>query len=288
MTFPILVTGATGNIGSQVVKQLVAKGVPVRAFVRSREKAAALEGPGVEIALGDLGQPKTIGTALKGIEKVFLLSPGGPRQVEWQGNVVEAAQRAGVKHIVKVAALGTAPDSPLSLARWHAQTEKQIEESGLAYTHLHPHSFMQNFVGMAPMIAQGNLYAPMKDGKISLVDVRDIAAVTVATLTEEGHEGKTYDITGPEALSYAEIAQKLSAVIGKEVTYVDILPEIARQGMLDMGFPEWLADDFIKLYEVFSAGYAAEISPVVAEVAKKAPITFDQFARDYARVFKGG
>ncbi len=138
---------------------------------------------------------------------------------------------------------------------------------------------MQNFLGMAPMIAQGNLYAPMKDGKISLV--------AAAVLTEPGHEGKTYDITGPEALSYADIANRLSEVIGKKVTYVDIPPEVAHKNMLDMGFPEWLADDFRVLYEVFSAGYAAEVSPVVAQVAKKEPITFSQFAQHYADVFKG-
>ena len=287
MTHPILVTGATGTVGREVLKQLVAKGAAVRAFVRSVEKGDALKGPNVEIAIGDLDQPDTLDSAMTGIDKVFLLSPGDPRQVELQGNAVRAAQRAGVKYMVKLAALGVAPESPFALARWHAQTEKQIEESGMAYTHLHPHSFMQNFLGMAPMIAEGNLYAPMKDGRISLVDARDIAAVAAATLTEPGHEGKTYDITGPEALSYADIAEKLSEVIGKKVTYVDISPEVARKNMLDMGFPEWLADDFKVLYEVFSAGYAAEVSPVVAEVANKEPITFGQFAQDYAGVFKG-
>ena len=137
------------------------------------------------------------------------------------------------------------------------------------------------------MIAQGNLYAPMKDGKISLVDVRDIAAVAAVVLTEAGHAGKTYDITGPEALSYADIAEKLAVAMGQKVTYVDIPLEVARQNMLAMGFPEWLADDFMVMYEVFSAGYAAEVSPVVAQVAKKEPITFSQFAQDYAAAFKG-
>ncbi len=283
----ILITGATGQVGSHVVRQLSTEGKQFRALVRSQEKAAAMDAPSVEAVIGDFSQSETLDAALTGIEKLFLLSVGSPDQVELQGNVIEAAQRAGVRHIVKLSILGTSPDAPTGLGRWHAQTEEQIRESGIAYTFLRPGSFMQNLMMSADTIkTQGAIYAPMRDGKFSPVDARDIAAVAVATLTEDGHKGKTYDITGPEAVSYADVAKKISAAIGKTVTYVDVPPEAARQGMLDAGLPEWVVDDLSILNEIYASGQAAEVSPVVAEVAKKEPITFDQFARDYAEAFK--
>ena len=287
MSNTILITGATGQVGSHVVRQLSTEGKQFRALVRSQEKAAAMDAPGAEAVIGDFSQPETLDAALIGVEKLFLLSVGFPNQVELQGNVVEAAQRAGVRHIVKLSALGTSPDAPTSLGRWHAQTEEQIRESGIAYTFLHPHSFMQNvMMSIGSIKAQGAIYAPIRDGKFSAVDARDIAAVAVATLTEDGHEGKTYDITGPEAISYTDIAEKLSTAIGKTVTYVNVPPEAARQGMLDAGLPEWLVDDLSILNEIYASGQAADVSSVVAGVAKKEPITLDQFARDYAEVFK--
>ena len=285
MASTILVTGATGNIGSQVVKQLSARGIAVRALVRNPEKAVDIAGPGVEIVAGDFDKPETLDAALKGIEKVFLVSAGDLHLVEQQGNVIQAAQRAHVRHIVKVGAIRL--NGPIAFVRWHAQTEQQILDADIAYTFLHPQVLMLNVLASASTIAaEGVLYAPMKDGKIGLVDVRDIAAVGVAALTENGHEGKTYEITGPELLSYADIATKLSKVLGKQVTYVDIPPEAARQGMLHMGMPQWLTDDVIALFGVLSEGHAAVVTNVVADIAKKQPISFDQFAHDYAQAFK--
>ncbi|MFQ5600100.1 MAG: NAD(P)H-binding protein, partial [Candidatus Krumholzibacteriia bacterium] len=135
----ILVTGATGTTGSEVVRQLAASRVPVRAFVRNPDKAAPLRALGVEIVVGDLDRPETLGPALEDVERLFLLSPADPSQVEQQGRAVEMAQRAGVQHIVKMSVLGADPDSPIALGRWHAQTEQHIEKSGLHFTHLRPH-----------------------------------------------------------------------------------------------------------------------------------------------------
>ena len=143
-------------------------------------------------------------------------SPLHPRQVAWQGNFVEAARRTGVVHIVKLSGLGTAPDSPLRSGRWHAQTERHIADAGLPFTYLHPPFFMQNLLRSAAAIAaQGVLVASMQAGKIAMVDARDVAAVAVAALTSDDHVGKTYTITGPEALSFQEVAQKLAAATGE-------------------------------------------------------------------------
>lgn len=284
----ILVTGATGTTGSEVVRQLAAADAPVRALVRNPERWEAIKAPGVEIAVGDLGKPDTLDDALRGVEKVFLLVPLEPGMLELQDNLVEVAKRAGVGHIVRMSAFGADAGSTVSIRRLHGRSDERLERSGVPSTVLRPHFFMQNFLGYAPSIAgAGSFYAPMGEGRIGLIDVRDIAAVAVRALTEPGHEGKTYVLTGPESLSFGEIAEKLSVATGKEVTYVDVPSAAARQGMVDAGLPEWLADVLVELYAVFAAGEGDAVTTVVADVAKKEPRTFDSFAADFAHLFKG-
>jgi uncharacterized protein YbjT (DUF2867 family) len=284
----ILITGATGTTGSALVKQLSKKGERVRAFVRNLDKAKALKGLNVELTKGDLSDVASIDAAMKGVDRVFVLSSFDPKQAELQGNVVKAAKRAGAKRIVKMGALGTAPDSHIGVARWHAQTEKEIEDSGLEYTHLHPSLFMQfSFVNAPTIKSHGAFYGSFRDGKISMVDARDIAAVAAVTLTEHGHAGKTYTITGPEALSMDDVAGKIGDAIGKTVKYVDVPPEASRKTMLENGMPDWFADDLLKLAEVFAAGHASEVVPTVEQVTGTKARSFDQFVKDFADAFKG-
>lgn len=285
----ILVTGATGTTGSEVVRQLAAARVPVRAFVRNAAAAAPLQLAGVEIVEGDLDRPESLEPALAGVRALFLLTPGDPRQVERQGRAVEAAQRAGVGHVVKLSALGAHVDASVSLLRWHGQTEREIEESGLAWTHLRPHYFMQNMLGFAGTIAtEGRFYAPMRDGKIGIVDTRDIAAVAVGALTAPAHQGKAYDITGPEALGFEELAAHIATATGRAATYVDVPPREAEKAMIAAGMPEWLADTMVGLYGIFGAGHASKITSVVQDVSGRPARTFAQFAREHVQVFRGG
>lgn len=286
----ILITGATGYIGSELVQQLKAAGTKVRMLVRNHQKAAALEGPGVEIVLGDFDKPETLDVAFAGVEKAFLLSSAGPDMVDLQGNFIQAAQRAGTRHVVKVSSGGIRVDgsSPVEDGRWHREVEKQLEESGVAWTHLRPSFFMQNIERyFAPTIKeQGAFYAPMGDTKAAMVDVRDIAAVAVTALTTPGHEGKAYVVTGPKALSLYEVAEKLSAALEKQVNYVDVpTPDYIKQ-MQDAGQPEWLITIMSELSLGLEAGGSAEVTNVVTEVAKKQPISFDQYLREYASAFK--
>jgi uncharacterized protein YbjT (DUF2867 family) len=282
----ILVTGATGNNGSEIVKQLSAAGIPVRALVRNPAKAAAIQGPGVQIIQGDLGKVETLEPALAGVDRILLCSSFAPDQVDVQGNLVKAARRAGNPHIVKFSVMAADPASPCQILSAHGQTEKQIEASGLPYTHLRPNSFMQNMLWMAQSIAQGSFALPAGDLRISTVDIRDIGAVAVKVLTGSGHEGKTYDITGPESLTYAEQAQKLSAVTGKPVQYVPISPQDFKNGMLQWGMQEWFADAMNALYASYT-GYQTAVTDVVARVGQKQPTTFDQFTRDFTGAFRG-
>ncbi len=288
MATTILITGATGTIGSALVRTLTAQGVPVRIFVRNLEKAAALAAPTVDVAQGDLTDPASIAAAMEGIETVFLLTAAGPDQRTWQGNVVQAAVDAEVKHIVKLSALGVSPDSPIKLARWHADVEQQIVDSGLGYTFLHPHSFMQNLLGsIEPIKHQGAFYGATRDGTFSAVDGRDVAAVAAVVVQDPApHQGQTYAITGPEALSSADMAAQLSEALGKPVQYVDLPPEAFQQALVDAGMPSWLAETLKDLHLLFASGHTAAVSPVVADLTGQPGISFAQFARDYADAFR--
>jgi uncharacterized protein YbjT (DUF2867 family) len=284
----ILITGATGTNGREIVKQLSAKGAQVRALVRNSSKAANLKELGVEIVEGDFDKPETLDAALKGTEKALMLPPTDLRAVELQRNFIEAAKRAGTKHIVKFSAMGADPDSPMHIGRWHGETEKLLEVSGIPFTHLRPNAFMQNMLGFAPTIAsQGVFYQPGGDAPVSHVDVRDIVAVAVKTLTEEGHTGKSYTITGSEALTFDQVAEKLSAAIGKPVKYVNVSPEDFKQSLMKWGQPDWLADTLNELYEMYRNGWGDEVTDVVTTVAKKQPISIDQFFQDHIQAFTG-
>ena len=284
----ILMVGATGLVGSATLRQLTARSVPVRALVRNAEKASTLAGPGVETVIGDLEQPASLDAALDGVTRALLISPLHPRQVEWQGNCVEVARRAGAVHIVKLSGLGTAPDSPLCSGRWHAQTERHIADAGLPFTYLHPPFFMQNLLRSAAVIAaQGVLLASMQAGKIAMVDARDVAAVAVAALTSDGHVGKTYTITGPEALSFQEVAQKLATATGRPVSYQNIPLASVRQEMVATGLPAWLVEVRMEFATALRDGYAAAVTGTVQAVTGQPARTLDAFAREHAALFRG-
>ena len=289
----ILITGATGNNGLEIVKLLSRMGVACRALVRTAEKSGVLANlPGVEVAYGDFAAPDTLASALDGIDRALLISAIDPKLPELQGNFIQAAKRAGVPYVVKFSGAWTMGGADLRewrFTRWHAEAEKILEDSGLAFTHLQPNQFMQVYLRFQPTIAaQGKFFAACKDARVSPVDIRDIAAVAAAVLTGSGHEGKSYVITGPESLTYTEIADKLSAALGKKVAYVDVSLDQARKTMIDSGSPQWYVDGQIEQFQVRLKGYQAAVTTVVSEVAKKQPIAFDQFAQNHAAYFRGG
>jgi uncharacterized protein YbjT (DUF2867 family) len=285
----ILVTGATGTTGREIVSELHKLGASgVRALVRDPARAAFIREAGFETTEGDFDRPETLGPALEGVERALLLTPPSPQTFEQQRAFVEAARRAGVHHVVKFSAVGADANAPEGFGKWHGQSEELLKSSGLAWTMLQPNFFMQNLLGQAEQIkSTGAVYQPGGDARASLIDTRDIAAVAARTLTEEGHEGQTYVLTGPAALSYHEVAAKLSEAAGRDIKYVPITPEQFREGALGAGLPEWLVSALERLNEIFASGQAAEVNDNVRRVGKKEPTTFDQFARDYAAAFKG-
>ncbi len=228
-----------------MIAALNAIGADVRALVHEESKAQGLRDAGVEVVIGDLDKPETLDAAFNGVDKVFLVTPVGPNQVSLARNAIAAAKRAGSPHIVRLSA-GAVKEMPGALPRvsaQHAEIDAELKASGLPYTLLRPHGFMQNTLMAAQTVAsEGVVYMAVKDAKMGIIDFRDIADVAAKVLTEAGHEGKTYGLTGPASISYHDIAAGLSKALGKEVKYVDVPLEAAREAMVGMGLPEWMAD----------------------------------------------
>jgi len=287
MNSRILVTGASGTIGSFVVDLLQEKGADFVALARSSEKAKSFNQKGIQTVIGDFADIESLNIAMEGIDKVFLLSVTSPEIPRLQGNVVDMARDKDIRHIVKVSALGASLDSKIGIARFHAQTEKHIRESGVPFTFLHPHSFMQNLIFDSGTIREQNaIYAQMRDGKIGMVDARDIAAVAVKALMHEGHEGKTYVLTGPQAISYYDIADTFTKALGKNVKYIPVTSVDARSAMLESDMPGWLVEDLVEISREHAAGHASEISPDVAMVTGRKGHTIEEFVNDFIHFFK--
>ena len=197
----ILVTGGTGLIGGEVLRRLSGAGVPARALTRNLKRAHTM--PGVAWVAGDLGKPESLPAAFDGATTLFLLTHYLEDMVELQHNAIAAARDAGVTHVVKVSAFAASDHSKAPIGRWHYQVEKELEESGLAWTFLRPHHFMQNLLAQAEYVKKdGAIYSPSGDGKIPYVDGRDVGTAAAVTLTTPGHVGKKYVLTGSEAISY--------------------------------------------------------------------------------------
>jgi uncharacterized protein YbjT (DUF2867 family) len=269
----ILIAGSTGKTGSALTKLLASRGVPVRAMVHSPGKAGELP-PGVDFVTGDFDEPLVLQWAMDDVDHAYLTTPPGERALEWQTNFIHAAKQAGVQHVVKLSMLGADPGSESRFQRMHAEGEKALEDSGIGWTHLRPNFFMQTVL----QYLQGDaFYAMSGEGGISTVDVRDVAHVAAAALTEPGHEGRAYDITGPEALTYAEMAALLPAALGRPISIVNLSFDQAREVMTAAGFPAWNLEGVIELNRWFQSGAAALVTDVVREVGKQEPRTFQQF-----------
>jgi uncharacterized protein YbjT (DUF2867 family) len=295
MVDTILVTGATGTVGSEVTKQLISSPTSnfnIKAAVHSQESANRVAAETrVKPVLIDYNKPDTIEEAFKDVDRLFLLTPFQSNMVELSSNLVNVAKKktGAVKHIVKLSVMGADAKPGITGGRLHRQAENIIKESGISYTFLRPNFFMQNFINFFSQTIkeQNAFYVPAGDGKISFVDVRDIAGVAVQALLDESKHGrKAYNITGPNAISYAQAAEILSNEIGRKIKYVDISEDQAREGMKAIGMDEWFINSMMELFSITRAGYVSDVSPAIEEVTGKKPITFSEFAKDYSRAFK--
>lgn len=285
----ILVTGATGLNGTALVRKLSAKGVPLRALVRSAAKAAEIAAlPNVEIAIADMAKPETLPAALAGVDRAMLNSSADPAMVEVQSNFIAAAAKAGVRHVVKLSGIMPELDSPFRFARMHGEIEKRLEASGMAFTHLRAGEFMPSYFRQVPMIlAKGALFLPMENQRIASIDIGDLAEIAALVLTNPGHEGKIYPLTGPEALTMTEVAERLSAATGKTIKYINVPPEDVKKAQLAAGVPPYIADALAELFAERRKGKESQVWPIAQTLLGRRPTSFAEFAARNAAIFRG-
>lgn len=282
----ILLTGATGAVGSQLAIKLNALQVPFRVLVRSANNELLKTLPHAEIVMGDLANEESLTAALAGIKKAFLLTNSSAGAEQLQLNFVHAAHKAGVQHIVKLSQLAADERSPVRFLRYHARVENRIVELGMSYTFLRPNLYMQGLLALKNYIKHdGKFYASVGNAGISLVNIKDIAAVAAHALTEAGHENKIYNITGPATLTHYELAEIFSKILGKQITFIDVSPEQMEAALQAAGFPEWQLHGLIEDYAHYSRGEAARVYSTVEDITGQPAISFEQFVNDHQALF---
>jgi uncharacterized protein YbjT (DUF2867 family) len=283
-----LITGVTGMMGGAVLEEARKAKLPLKAMYRNADEAQKAPA-GVVSVIADYADTGSLRKALENVEAVYLVCSPIPQLVELESNAIEACVEKRVGHVVLNSSLG-AEDYPKSFPSWHRKVEDKLKASGLKYTILRPNSFMQNLLtAAAPGVrASGEFYAAMGNAKISFIDVHDIAAVAVKALNDaRTHAGKTYELNGPEALSYSDVAVKVSRVVGRPVKFVDIPEEAQRKAMLDQHLPEWLVTALLDLQRYYTEmRKGGEVDNVLASLLGRAPIRLDQFLEENKEAFR--
>ncbi|MFC5270473.1 SDR family oxidoreductase [Adhaeribacter terreus] len=283
----ILITGATGTVGNQVVKKLSNLNVKVRAGVHSIIKGENLKYPNVELCEIEYHKPESLKAAFTGVDRIFMITPMSEDQVEIGKLLIDAAKEAGVKHVVRLSAAGAEAENGIQLGRWHREVEKYLEDSGLTYTILRPASFMQNFVNYYgnSIRTDNKIYLPLGHGKVSFIDARDIADVADCVLTSDKFYNQALYITGPEALTGEEVAQAISEATGRQIEFVDVPEDAAREGMKQMNMPDWMVNAMMELHQICKAGHAATVTDTTEKVTGHKGHTFRDFCHQYADCF---
>jgi len=282
----ILITGASGTVGKAVLAKVARSGEKHRAMYRSKEEAAKAPA-GTEAIVADFSDKASLVAALRGVESVYLVCSPIPGLVQLEGNAIEASEAVGVRRIVLNSALG-AGDYGKSFPSWHRKVEDKLKATKMAHCIIRPNSFLQNVLTYyAPGIrAQGAFYGAMRNARTSYLDVRDIATVAAKALRGGEHEGKTYELNGPEALTCANVAEKISKHAGIAARYVDIPVEALRKAMLDQRMPEWQVTALLELQEYYTSGKGGTLDGVLEGLLGRPSITMDQFLEEYSSEFR--
>ena len=286
----VLVTGATGTVSTALLGAL--RGTPslrLRALVRDPAKAEGLKKDGVEVAHGDLEEPDTLAEAFDGVDIVWLLTPASALEPSMGSNAVLAAKRAKVKHIVRNSAIKAGHDAPNRNGRLHALVEEAVKASGIPWTIVRPHYYMQNLLSSASSVASDSaLYMNMGKGRVGTIDGRDVGVFGAKIIEQtDRHAGKTYTPTGPEVTTMAESAETLSSLLGKRINYVALPPEAAQQAMLGLGLSRWFVGNVVDYGRVYSDGWGDFTTSDFKDITGQEARTFKQFATDFAPAFGG-
>lgn len=282
----ILISGATGGIGGEVCRIFKETGTPFRALCRKREQVADFRENGSDAVLGDFDRPETLSSAMQGVETLFLITPPTQAQVAQETAAIDAAKQAGVGRIVKISASDSNVRSPVPWAKSHALIDHHLRASGIDWTILKPTAFMQNFLWFKDAVAKGFLPQVTGSGSVSWVDTRDVARVAAAVLTESGHGGATYFLTGPETLEMKEAAARLSKAIGHRVRYFD-LPSPMFWAILRLtGNSRWMSKGLVVQFSDVVAGHH-DIDPTfeIERLTGKRPHSFTDFIQDHLQAF---
>jgi uncharacterized protein YbjT (DUF2867 family) len=283
----ILVTGASGSVGKTVLAEVARSGDRHRAMYRSKAEAAKAPA-GTETVIADFADKASLATALRGVESVYLVCSPIPDLVQLEINAIEASEAASVRRIVLNSALG-AGDYAKSFPSWHRKAEDRLKATKMAYCILRPNSFLQNVLAFyAPSIrAQGVFYGAMGNARTSYLDVREIAVVAAKALRGGEHDGNTYELNGPEALTCTEVAEKITLRTGVAAQYVDIPMQALRKAMLDQGMPEWQVTALLELQEYYRGGQGGELDGVLERLLGRPAVRMEQFLEEYAGEFRG-
>jgi uncharacterized protein YbjT (DUF2867 family) len=282
----ILVVGATGTIETEVVAALLARGAPVRALVRDAARGRAALGVGVELAEADLDDRAAVRRAMDGVTRVFLLTANGPSQLDHEGAVLDAAAAAGVQRVVKLSAISADPASASAFLASQGRAEALLARSGLTAVVLRPNFFMSGLLASADTVrAEGRIYGTFGDSRLAMVHPRDVGEAAAAALLEPGHAGRTYVLSGPEAVTYAEAAARLGAVLGRTVEYVDVPPDALRGALSAAGLPPWLVEGIVEIQAQVRAGIGEAPSDGVELLAGHPPRDLDAYLRERAPAF---
>ena len=282
MSSPILVTGATGKTAALVAAQLRAQGASVRALVRDPKKAEDLAGRGVELAVGDFETPASLEAALDGVGSVFLVTPPHPDASGMVDRFLAAATKSARKpRIVRLSAIKGSDHGPTDNTRTHGRADRAVQDSGLPYVILRPNYFMQNLFGSAASIlSNGMMFQGTGEGRLGFIDVRDIADVATAALLDPQWDRGIYELTGPEALSYGDVAKLLGEALGREVKYVPVTPEQVRESILKLGWGEWSAGIMADYSAAYAKGWGDFTTTFVEKIAGHPARSYATFLRE--------
>jgi len=282
----LLLTGVTGKTGGASAQALLKKGIKFRAIVRNAEKAAALKAAGVELVIGDVTDRAVLEQALTGVEKALMTMPNGENQLDLEKQFVDVAKARGVKHVVKMSSMEAVADAKAPIPKIHYASEQYLQKSGLAWTLIKPNFFMQNFLGSAGTIKeQGKFFLPLAQGTTVMVDTRDIGACVATVMTAPGHEGKAYEITGPEELSFADAAERFTKVLGRKIEYVFVPMPAYRQTLARFLTNEWHLNAVCELFQEIADGQDLHVTDSVQKLTGKPANSLEQFIRDHQVVF---
>ncbi|AXE28265.1 SDR family NAD(P)-dependent oxidoreductase (plasmid) [Streptomyces globosus] len=277
----VVVTGATGNVGRHVVRGLGSRGTPLRALTRDPGRAAAVLGPGVDLVRGDFAEPESLHAVFAGADQAFLSFANDPRQVENAAHAIDAAVAAGVRQVVLLSTVGAEAGAARTFSDQHGRIEQRLRSAGVPSVILRSGFLMSNLLGSLPTIGQaGRIFLPAADARIAMIDPRDVAACAVAVLAGQHGDGETHLVTGPEALTFTDVAHRLSTALGRAVEYVAVPDEAALAGMVQAGLPPWLAEGVVGTFQLLREGVNADTTDAVRRLTGREPRPVADFARD--------